>query len=431
MDRRDFLARSITLGAGILLPGALGGCEGTESGPPDAGHEMVDGGPPPPPFRGISKGPYVQLLAPGSARLRFESRVDEPFAVRLERTAGATTPDATRAPMTLTYARDPLGRPDGLPDEAGLHVLHEVLLETLEPGEEVTWIVTPAEGDAVTGSFRAPVAPDTAFRLGWLADTMFPQADESVTTLAAQAPDLVLHGGDITYQANPFDTWNRMMHGMAPAFRTAPSHFCVGNHEFESDDEIVVQYERLFAGQGDAGGTSRYFALTYGCARILCIDTESGDLRTMDEPQIAWLDAELAAASADPDVRSIIVGFHRPTYTLSRHAPGDTGVRDLLHSRFVAHGVRLVLMGHAHSYERFVVDGVNYVVDGGGGALLYDPEEERAEVEAARPGEPDLRVAVSMSHGVTVVDVAPDGALSLRRVAAAGGAVQDEVEIAP
>lgn len=428
MDRRDFLARSLGLGAGILLPGALGGCDATDGGPADAGAVPVDAYVPPP-FRGISKGPYAQLLAPGRARLRFESRVDEPFAVRIDRGGAITTPDAARHAMTLEYARTALG-PDGIADEPGLHVLHEVVLDALEPGEDVSWTVMPPEGDAVTGRFRAPVAATAGFRLGWLADTMFPQADASIATLAMQAPDLVLHGGDITYQANPFDTWNRMMLGMSPLFRTAATHFCVGNHEFERDDEIVVQYERLFAGQGDAGGTSRYFALTYGPARILCIDTESGDLRTMDEPQIAWLDAELAAASADPDVRTTIVAFHRPTYSLSRHAPGDTGVRDLLHARFVAHGVQLVLAGHVHSYERFVVDGVHYVIDGGGGALLYDPDEEREEVEAARPGEPALRVAVSMTHGVTVVDVAADGALTLRRVAAADGEVQDEAEIA-
>lgn len=429
MLRRDFLTRSLGLGAGILLPGALTGCDTTDAGPLDGGAILPDAGPPLP-FRGVRKGPYVQLLAPGSARLRFETRVDEPFEISITRASGTSAASATRSPAMLDYLRDPLpGRAGTIADEPGLHVLHEVRLDALEPGEEVAWTVTPPEGDALTGRFRAPVAPEGSFRLGWLADTMYPTADQTILTLAAAEPDLVLHGGDITYQASPFDTWNRMASAMAPLFGRAPTHFVVGNHEFEDGDEIVAQYERLFAGQGDAGATSRYFALTYGCARILCIDTESGDLRTMDEPQIAWLDAELEAASADPTVRAILVAFHRPTYTLSKHAPGDTAVRELLHQRFVDHGVRLVLAGHAHCYERFVVDGVTYVVDGGGGALLYDPDEDLESVEATRPGESALRVAVTRSHGATLVDVAPDGSLSLRRIAAADGAEQDAVTL--
>lgn len=432
MRRRDFLRRSIVTGAGLVVPASLLGCDAPAD--PDAGVDAFvprpDSGPPPP-FLGISKGPFVQLVGPDRARLRFESRVDEPFEVRVERAAGAETPAATRSPMELAYERDALGNDAFIPDEPGLHVLHEVILEGLAPGEEITWSVTPLEGAARSGGFTAPVAPGTPFTFGWLSDTSFPAAEEGIAVLADRAPHVVMHGGDITYQANPFDTWNGMTNGMAPLFERAPVHFCVGNHEFEHGDEISVQFDRLFAGQGDPGGAPRYFAFTYGAVRFLCVDTESGNLEEMDTTQIAWIDAELAAASADPAIAFPVVGFHRPTYTLSKHAPGNTTVRELLHSRFTAHGVPLVLSGHAHAYERFVVDGVQYVIDGGGGAVLYDPDEDRAEVEAARPGESALRQAVSRSLGVTTVDVAADGALTVRRIAAADGAVQDEITVPP
>jgi hypothetical protein len=44
-------------------------------------------------------------------------------------------------------------------------------------------------------------------------------------------------------------------------------------------------------------------------------------------------------------------------------------------------GVDLVLSGHDHDYERIVRDGLNYVVDGAGGAPLYTckPQDELVE----------------------------------------------------
>jgi hypothetical protein len=35
------------------------------------------------------------------------------------------------------------------------------------------------------------------------------------------------------------------------------------------------------------------------------------------------------------------------------------------------HGVALVMAGHDHGYERGVVDGLRYLISGGGGAPLY------------------------------------------------------------
>ena len=420
MRRRRFLTSSLGLGAGLLLPG-LAGC-GSSEGALDGG---LDGGLA---SRGeaVQKGPFVQLLGPGRARLRFETGADEPMDVTLVRASGTSQPIAARSAVMLDYARRTLGA-GAVPDVAGLHVLHELLLEDLEPGEEVEYSLHPRGAERIEGRFRAPVASGQAFRFGWIADTMFPFADASILALAEQAPDVVIHGGDIVYDESPFDSWNRLMQRLAPVSDAAAVHFLVGNHELEAQDEITVQYERLFAGQGDPGGTPRYFAFTYGAVRFLCLDTESGGLKEMDPPQLDWLDAELEAATASEAIREIIVGFHRPTYTLSKHSVSDTTVRERLHSRFVDHGVRLVFAGHAHAYERFVVDGIHYVVDGGGGALLYDPDEDVEEVESARPGEPALRVAVAKSHGVTVVDVSSEGALTLRRVRADDGTTDDEI----
>ena len=424
--RRKFLGAVGGVGAGLIV-----GCGlevGLEDGGFDAGRPpRIDAGPRP----GLSKPPYVQLVGPQRARLRFETRLDHAAVVRVSVDGSApVSHDPTRSAVDLDYARPALSA-RVIADDPGLHVLHEVLLEELPPGAEVSWVVEPPDADPIEGRLRAPAASGQPFRVGWLADTMQLgelSAARSAEVLAAQRPDVALHGGDITYWTNPLDTWNGITAALAPLTALTPLHFIVGNHELEAMDEVTLQYDRLYGGQGDPGAAVRYFAYTYGGVRFVCIDTESGGLREMDSAQLAWLDAELARVDDDPDLRFAVVGFHRPTYTLSRHAPSSTEVRELLHARFVAHRVPLVLSGHVHAYERFAVDGVTYWIDGGAGAVLYDPDQDRDEVEAMRPGESALRQAVSRSHGVTTIDVDEDG-LTVRRLANEDAGVQDEVRI--
>ncbi len=45
--------------------------------------------------------------------------------------------------------------------------------------------------------------------------------------------------------------------------------------------------------------------------------------------------------------------------------------------------MRLVLAGHAHGYERFVFGDLTYVVTGGGGGLMGDPDENKDRPECA------------------------------------------------
>jgi len=429
--------RSLGAGAGLFLPfGCDSDPDGTDAGAmtPDVGPVvMTDAGPAPSDYRGLTKGPWVQLLSPGRARLRFETWIDEPVPVRIERAGGTDEPDPVRSTANVEYERDALFMEDKLPDYSGAYVLHDVFIEGLEVGEAVTWTVTPEVGEPVTGTFKASPAPDAAFSFGWLADTSLPFCNPNVELIESHSPDLVMHGGDVTYAANPFDTWNGVSRAFGPLMRRAPMHFTIGNHEFDLEHEVDQMYERLFGGQGDEGGTARFFAYTYGGIRFIHIDTESGYIPENDEGQLDWLDAELEAQRADPDIRFPIVMYHRPTYTFSKHAPGDTRLelRETLHQRFLEYDVPLTLCGHAHTYERFLVDNVNYIVDGTGGAILYDPNEERDPIERRRPEEIPLRLEAFMDWGCTMVDVANDGTLTVTRYESEGGTVQDQVVIDP
>jgi hypothetical protein len=227
--------------------------------------------------------------------------------------------------------------------------------------------------------------------------------------------DLVVHGGDLQYQTNPYDTWRGMNEVFRTCLQRAPFMTAVGNHEKEEQDELTVMFDRLYGDQGGPEAT-RYFSTRCGPIEVIILDTETaGESLVEGSAQGSWLIETLETALAEGRVP--VLGFHRPVYTLSKHAPGDLSVRDFIHGICLNYSVRLVLQGHAHCYERFVVDGVHYIVDGGGGAFSYSPDVE-AE---ARPDELALRVVAERTYGCTVIEMDSSGQLSIYRPNTDGG----------
>jgi acid phosphatase len=122
------------------------------------------------------------------------------------------------------------------------------------------------------------------------------------------------------------------------------------------------------------------------------------DSTAITRAQTRWLARTLAARSG---FRRIVV-FHHPPYTCGGHF-GSATVQRAWVPLFERYGVRLVLSGHDHNYQRFSRNGVTYVVHGGGGARLY----------ALRrcPASYPRRVAARSGHGFLHVSVEPKGFL--------------------
>ena len=405
MNRRAFLILSAS--AVIAPPGLIAcGTEATDTGSPESTPL------PAPADATVTKGPWLTIMEPGTVRLRFETLEDVPVPV-VVRVAGERVDLVTESSTsTVSWAWGWADAPT-IEDLPGAYTVHDVIIQGIEPGATVEWqIRTTAPSAGVVRPHPLPTAPVT---IAWVADTMFPTSEAVAALAAGMVPDLVLHGGDMQYQSNPADTWNSFFAFMQPLMRSAPFHVCIGNHEFDAPEEATELYDRLFSGQGDTN--ARWHAVTYGPVRILMLDSESGDLADPQSEQVAWADDQLADAASSGLIP--IIAFHRPTYSLSKHWRSDTALRDSVHALALRHGVRIVLCGHVHGYERFVVDGVHYVTDGGGGALTYNLDEKRAEVEAARPGESDLRVAAERTHGCVEL-VVEDGTVRVTRTNVSG-----------
>lgn len=109
----------------------------------------------------------------------------------------------------------------------------------------------------------------------------------------------------------------------------------------------------------------RWYTITpSGAARLIFLDSNQWS----NQSQLLWLKKVLQSEAGS--TRPIIVLFHHPSRTAGTHAPVD-GQRKLWEPLFLQYGVRLVLQGHNHNYERIQYKSITYLTSGGGGNMLY------------------------------------------------------------
>jgi hypothetical protein len=174
-------------------------------------------------------------------------------------------------------------------------------------------------------------------------------------------PEIIIDTGDLTADGNNISNWDSEF--FAPE-KDVMSRAClfpsIGNHE-----GTAANYLSYFYLPSESSGTGRYYSFNYANAHFIMLDTyssySSGGL------QYSWLVNDL---TANQSKKWLIVAFHNPPYSSSTHG-SDTNVRSALCPLFTQYGVDVVFNGHDHDYERSYVNGVYYIVTGGGGAPLY------------------------------------------------------------
>lgn len=198
------------------------------------------------------------------------------------------------------------------------------------------------------------------------------QAEADVAALVhSWSPDIVLTVGDDNYPSGEAQTIDRnigayyqdFIHPYTGAFgpgadenRFFPT---LGNHDwYSAGAEPYLAYFTL-------PGNERYYEFTWGPVRFFALDSDPNEPDGVGQSsaQAAWLEQGLAASMS----RWNIVYFHHPPYSSGIH--GDT---TWMQWPFAAWGADAVLAGHDHTYERLLVDGIPYFVDGLGGGPIYN-----------------------------------------------------------
>ncbi len=237
-----------------------------------------------------------------------------------------------------------------------------------------------------------PVSFQTAssegpLRIGVIGDSGFGKQPtfDLVSAMAAYNPDFVLHTGDLVYRMvedpNPYESYAFKWYlPFQPILRQAPVYPVVGNHDVEAAVQWEGQpfYYHVFPpfpdprfSPSDLAGQNKWYAFAYQDIQFLMLDTQTFFGETGRFEQEVWLAERLA----DDRFRYTIPVFHVPPYTSGRHMSDSLPVQSWARL-FEESNVPFVLSGHDHNYQRLIVNGITYVVSGGGSAVLYPQAEE-------------------------------------------------------
>ncbi len=271
----------------------------------------------------------------------------------------------------------------------------QINLGPLEPGtayEVVLGLRTPDGSYAqpaflgeAWGSLRFHTQPTAEpLRVGVIGDSGFgePVTAQLAGLMAGHPLDFVIHTGDLVYKAgenaSPAEAFSlKYFQPFAPLLHQLPIYPVPGNHDYASDARVngTPYYFHAFPPLSDAilaaqtsSAKRQYYALVYQNIQFIFLDSqvffgEEGRLE-----QDTWLAQRL---QDDQFAYSVVIS-HVPPFTSSAINTADSlAVRQAWQPLFASAHVPLVLSGHSHDYERLIVDGVTYLVSGGGSDALY------------------------------------------------------------
>lgn len=210
--------------------------------------------------------------------------------------------------------------------------------------------ISPGPAAAVTTEAKGIVLVLGDFGVG--TPEQFAVAGAMKLLSAGRPVDALVTTGDNLYGDDADLVWNQPFGWVAE--RGIPVWAAFGNHDVESESRRLIA-EAIF-------GPEHYRSEQWGNVRLIILDANDPD----DPLQLAWLDEQLAGAAGE----ALVAVFHQPAVSCSRHGATPSVVEHWM-DRFESADVDLVLQGHDHNYQHHLVDGIDYIVTGGGGHSLY------------------------------------------------------------
>ncbi len=159
----------------------------------------------------------------------------------------------------------------------------------------------------------------------------------------------------------------------------------LGNHDvWTKKGEAYLDYFTL-------PGNERYYTFNWDFVQFFALNSNAmePDGFRKDSAQALWLENEIKSS----ETQWQIVYFHQPPYSSGIH-----GSTEYMRWPFKNWGVDLVISGHDHTYERFEIDGLTYIVNGLGGHSIYDFVDIL----------PESQVRYNSSYGALLVEAFPE-----------------------
>ncbi len=204
-----------------------------------------------------------------------------------------------------------------------------------------------------------------------------------IKKIIEEKPEFVIHLGDMVtfhdeHQWEIFDAFDGQI------IKSGIQFFPVlGNHEYrvsrtteiipkKGDPAILLKgyFKRFPFLEG-----RRWYSFIYGNCKFIMLDTMVEHLP--GSPQYEWVKKEIENGKG----KFVFVCMHHPPYTKTKYGKARKEekvlaklIEDLNGKGFKTH---IVFTAHKHNYERYLINGVNYIVTAGGGAPPYDVKRDK------------------------------------------------------
>ncbi len=257
---------------------------------------------------------------------------------------------------------------------------HLVKITGLEP-ESKYYYRAVIDGDTTDSEYFYTAKPTTTEDVRFLVigDTGSPIPGVSSTEdqlavtdkILKKKYDFGLHAGDVNQGVG--EEYDFIFYkGYKDVLKNAPIFTSIGNHDTYHDN--AQTYLNSFnLPHNNPDSTERYYSFNYGHAHFIALDTNSPYYP--GTPQYEWLQQDLISEMRSQTMWTFVY-FHHPPWSEGWPGyPGEIAVRDYLVPLFEQYDVDMVFNGHTHDYERGLLNGVYYIITGGGGCTLEPGEE--------------------------------------------------------
>jgi acid phosphatase type 7 len=315
----------------------------------------------------IVRGPMVQGVGETAATLVVETDV----------TVAATLswgPGGPGAPLVHDVPLPPAKR-------------HLWALRELPRDRPVSYRITAGASQTPIHTFHTLPPPGAVLRIGVYGDVRGGHDIHRRLTQALidEAPDAVLVTGDMVLRGSDEGDWQRFFAVTAELLPRIPYYPAIGNHDLGRSAD-GRRADQIFALPPPPPGRPEgafWYSVDLADVHLVFLDSNAYERPEQEK----WLEQDLAAARAR-NVRAILAVTHSGPYSRGIHK-GSPLARERYVPILTRYKVNVLFSGHDHQYQRGKMNGLDYVVSGGGGASLYP-------ISCGVPGKPRCKVEDGM-----------------------------------
>jgi len=214
----------------------------------------------------------------------------------------------------------------------------------------------------------------------------------------------IVNSGDLVEDGDDEDDWSYQFFNVDytninKMLSKLPYISAVGNHEASG-----ALFSKYFPYPMYEDPYNAYFSFDYANVHFIVIDQYTD--YSSGSTQYDWIVEDLEN-TGKPWIFAL---FHEPGWSAGGHS-NETAVQDILQPLFEQYGVSVVLNGHNHYYSRAVVNNVQHITTGGGGAPLYEADDDYPNIVKTDESYHFLKIDIIDDNSLTIHAIRQDGSL--------------------